>query len=90
MTLKKYEIWLTQVDEPVVERVNPNLYSSQNVHESVSSNYDEKSERVVNESRATSVRPFFAPLTTLKKELGDELWKKDTEISLSVHWGMFI
>jgi hypothetical protein len=33
------------------------------------------------------VRPFFAPLTALKKELGDELRKKDTEIPLSVHWG---
>jgi hypothetical protein len=33
-----------------------------------------------------SVRPFFAPLTALKKELGDELRKKDTEIPLSVHW----
>jgi hypothetical protein len=25
-----------------------------------------------------------------KKELGDELRKKDTEIPLSVHWGIFI
>jgi hypothetical protein len=32
------------------------------------------------------VRPFFAPLTALKKELGDELRKKDTKILLSVHW----
>jgi hypothetical protein len=37
-----------------------------------------------------SVRPFFAPLTALKKELDDELRKKDTEIPLSVHWGIFI
>jgi hypothetical protein len=36
------------------------------------------------------VRPFFAPLTVLKKELGDELRKKDTNIPLSVHWGIFI
>jgi hypothetical protein len=33
-----------------------------------------------------TVRPFFAPLTALKKELDDELRKKDTEIPLSVHW----
>jgi hypothetical protein len=30
------------------------------------------------------VRPFFAPLTALKKELNDELRKKDMEIPLSV------
>jgi hypothetical protein len=36
------------------------------------------------------VRPFFAPLTALKRELDDELQKKDTEIPLSVHWDIFI
>jgi hypothetical protein len=36
------------------------------------------------------VRPFFAPLTALKRELDDELRKKDTEIPLSVLWGIFI
>jgi Zinc knuckle len=36
------------------------------------------------------VRPFFAPLTALKKELDDELREKDTEIPLSVHWGIFV
>jgi hypothetical protein len=37
-----------------------------------------------------TVRPFFAPLTVLKKELDDELRKKDTEIPLSVHWSILI
>jgi hypothetical protein len=58
-------------------------YRSGTVTQNHTSNRKEKKGLLV-------VRPFFAPLTALKKELDDELRKKDTEIPLSVHWGIFI
>jgi hypothetical protein len=40
--------------------------------------------------RARSCATLFRALTALKRNWYDELRKKDTEIPLSVHWGIFI
>jgi hypothetical protein len=102
--LRNFITWLRAVDtiklplKLYCDNSSVVLYSNNNRSSSKSKHIDIKflavNERV--QSRLISiliqlpVRPFFAPLTALKKELGDELRKKDTEIPLSVHWGIFI
>jgi hypothetical protein len=51
---------------------------------------DKSYERLQSYFYIISVRPFFAPLTALKKELDDELRKKDTEIPLIVHLSIYM